>query len=60
MGAFSSYYEKLDGPETEKYKKVSISGFDSYETREYTKHTNQINQDDARWLDVTSCAHDQY
>ena len=48
VGALCNYHEKLDGPEKERYKKVSISGFDPYETREYTKHTNQINRDGAR------------
>ena len=57
MIEFWAYYEKLDGPEKERSKKkVSMCGFDPYETREYTKHTNQINQDGAQWLDVTSCA----
>ena len=51
-------YEKLDGPENERYKKVSMCGFDPYETQEHTKHTNQINQDGARWLGLTSCAND--
>ena len=47
---FSAYYEKLDGPENERYKKVypCACGFDPYESLQYTKHTNQINQDGAR------------
>ena len=60
---FSAYYKKLDGgPEKERYTKKfrSMCGFDPYETREYTKHTNQINQDGARWLDVASWASDLY
>ena len=49
MIEFWAYYEKVDGPEKERSKKkVSMCGFDPYETREYTKHTNQINQDGAQ------------
>ena len=49
---FWFYYER------ERKIHESMCGFYPYETREYTKHTNQINQDGARCILIRNAAAD--